>query len=308
VLIPAGGKAIRIMPVLELKTGEMFFIPEGPFWMGSRLESAPEREKPCHKVYVHGFYMDKYMVTNALFNQFCRETGYITAAENAGGSDTFLEGKWQWKEEACWRHPYGSSSSISGLTDHPVVHVTVKDALAYCAWRSKKENRYFRLPTEAEWEKAARGTEDERFFPWGNEPVNEGGITKAAFNNGKARGTTPVGSFPEGASPYGIMDMAGNAWDWCMDAFDEYYYHRAPSHDVGGPWSLSKSSVFRGGSHIFPEEALSATCRHTNSMFRASVGIGFRTVSPLRKLDLVKYKVELRNFAHWIRSLKTLIK
>ncbi len=292
---------------LQLSTGEMVLVPEGDFIMGSADPAANANERPPHKVFVDEFYIDKFMVTNQQFDLFCQETGYISTAEQIGEGDTYVNGQWQWVKGADWRHPYGPPSSIEARLDHPVVLVTIKDALVYCAWRSKKEDRYFRLPTEAEWEKAARGS-DGRLFPWGHEAVDAGGVLRARYNDGETKGTAPVGSFPEGASPYGIMDMAGNAWDWCLDAMDQEYYHKAPLRDVGGPFSLDTANVFRGGSHMFPKEALSSSCRHCNLLDRPSVGIGFRTVAPKRSWDAKRVRVFLRLMAYQRRKIKAQVR
>jgi formylglycine-generating enzyme required for sulfatase activity len=287
--------------------GEMVLVPKGIFKMGSSDSRADDKEKPCHKVLVSDFYIDKYMVTNKEFGKFCEETCFLTTAEIDGKGDTTVDGKFQWVKGANWRHPYGLHSSIEQKGDHPVVLVTVRDALAYCSWRSKKEEKYFRLPTEAEWEKAARGT-DGRQYPWGNELPTDMGIVRARYNDGSTKGTAPVGSYPEGASFYGVMDMAGNAWDWCVDARDKLYYENAPNCDVGGPLSMSHSSVFRGGSHIFPAEALRSTCRHSNYLGRPSAGIGFRTVAPAKKWDSVRIRVLNRMVVYSVNRMKINIK
>jgi formylglycine-generating enzyme len=287
--------------------GEMVQVQKGIFEMGSGDSNADDKEKPCHKVLVNDFYIDKYMVTNMKFGEFCEETNFLTTAEIDGEGDTIVNGKFQWVKGANWRHPYGPHSSTEQKGDHPVVLVTVRDALAYCAWRSKKEKRYFRLPTEAEWEKAARGT-DGRQYPWGNEPPTDGGIVRARYNDGSLKGTAAVGLFPEGASFYGVMDMAGNAWDWCVDALDMQYYKKAPNCDVGGPLSMSHASIFRGGSHIFPAEALRSTCRHSNYLGRPSVGIGFRTVAPAKKWDSVRIRVLNRMVVYYAFRMKKKIK
>jgi len=265
--------------------------------MGSDETRAEHKEKPCHVVNVNDFYIDKYLVTNNSFGEFCRETNFLTTAEIDGEGCSVVGGQWQTVRGADWRHPYGPRSSIEHKGDHPVVLVTVRDALAFCSWRSGKEKKFFRLPTEAEWEKAAGGT-DGRRYPWGNEPVDHGGVVRARYNDGILRRTAPVGSFPNGASYYKVMDMAGNAWEWCIDVIDEHYYKNAPAQDVGGPLSFSVYSVFRGGSHMFPAEALSATCRHSNFFGRPSVGIGFRTVAPARKWDPVMIRVLSRKLVY----------
>lgn len=282
---------------LVLPTGEMALVPAGTFPMGTTRQDADDPEKPCHPVEVAAFFMDVHLVTNRQFARFQGDTGYVTVAERLGEGDTFIDGKWMWVAGADWRHPYGASSTVEGHEDHPVVMVSVGDALAYCRWRSRVERRYFRLPTEAEWEKAARGT-DQRPYPWGHEPVDADGIIRARYFSGAPEGTAPVGSFPAGASPFGMMDMSGNAWDWCLDVKDARYYARAPKRDVGGPLSLSGENVFRGGSHLFPATALSATTRHSNMMSRPSVGIGFRTVCPSENPPGIRLRTLLRRAAH----------
>jgi formylglycine-generating enzyme required for sulfatase activity len=285
---------------------EMILVKKGFFTMGSEESSADDREKPSHQVLVEDFFIDKYMVTNKKFNKFCLETNYLTTAEIDGTGDTIVNGEFKWVKGADWRHPYGPQSSIEQKWDHPVVLVTIRDALAYCAWRSKKEKKYFRLPTEAEWEKTARGT-DGRQYPWGNELPADNGIVRARFNDGSLKGTAPVGSYPEGASFFGALDMAGNCWEWCIDAIDKKYYKKAPRVDVGGPISFSSSSVFRGGSHYFPAEALRSTCRHSNYLGRPSVGIGFRTVAPSKKWNAVMIRVINREIVYLFCRIKNKI-
>lgn len=292
---------------LYFMTGEMCFVDKGIFFMGADKQEANNNEKPEHQVFVDSFYMDTYMVTNDQFMKFCNETGYITIAERINVGDTYIEGHWKWVHGACWRHPYGPASSIADTLTHPVVLVTPIDALAYCKWRSKKEKRYFRLPTEAEWEKAARGI-DKRIYPWGNDPPDDNNNTRAHYYNDVVRGLLPVGSFPEGVSPYGIFDMAGNAWEWCVDAYDDSYYRRATFKDTGGPLSTSELTIFRGGSFLFPKEALKSTGRHENTLIRPSVGIGFRTVMPSKKWTSVHLRIYNRMMVHMVKMFKLIIK
>ncbi len=198
----------------------MVYIPEGEFTMGGNSRDA---EKPVHKVYLSAFYIDKYEVT----------ADEYTACVNAG---------------VCNKQPGTGENCNYGEAErgnHPINCVTWYDAYAYCRWEGK------RLPTEAEWEKAARGT-DGWEYPWGDE---EATCSYAVMNDGgKGCGTNrtwPVGSKPEGASPYGVMDMAGNVWEWGMDWYDENYYKNSPDRNPEGPDS-GKYRVFRGGSWNYP--------------------------------------------------------
>jgi len=181
-------------------------IPAGEFTMGS--DSGRNDEKPVHKVYLNAFYIDKYDVTNAQYEQ-CVSAGSCSANEK-----------------------------YNGFTDpqQPVVGVKWNQADAYCTWAGK------RLPTEAEWEKAARGT-DGRTYPWG-EGID---CSKANYGDCKKGKTTPVGSYPSGASPYGAMDMAGNVWNWVADWYDANYYASGPNRNPTGPAS-GQFRVLRGGS------------------------------------------------------------
>jgi formylglycine-generating enzyme required for sulfatase activity len=236
---------------------EMVLIPDGEFWMGSTREEVDrviaecqrhpsnpteaqckqwqEPELPRHQVTLDAFYIDRYEVANALFERFVKATGHRTTAEREGWGFAWRQqdGKWQWlkTDGASWRSPSGSGSSAPA--DHPVVQVSWEDATAYCRWAGK------RLPTEAEWEKAARGT-DGRRYPWGEtwEPSRANG-------NMTVKTTTPFGSYPTGASPYGVQDMAGNVLEWVHDWFGPY--EGSASRNPTGP-STGQLRVLRGGS------------------------------------------------------------
>ena len=223
------------------KTDEMEWItiPAGEFIMGSKVEQACkakeidpeysdewlEREQPQRKVHLSDYKIAKYTVTNRQFKAFVEATEYQTERELDG------LGKSIWFKLREGR--------LEERLDHPVVCVTRKDALAYCEWFSEKTEIKIGLPTEAQWEKAARGN-DERLWPWGNE-FDE---TKC---NIAGRGSSPVGNYIEGASPYGVMDCAGNVWEWCHDWFSENYYQSAPTSDPRGP-ERGEYYVVRGGS------------------------------------------------------------
>lgn len=201
----------------------MVRIPAGTFEMGSDAcdESSGEHWKPAHKPYVSEFFIDKYEVSNKQYRRFCDATQRSYPAD-----PNFTE-----------NHDY-----FELFPDNPVVNVSWTDALAYSVWAGK------RLPTEAEWEKAARGV-DGRPYPWGSKDPFEG-VAGAFYCFGEygmeQTGTRPVGSFPESASPFGVFDMGGNVWQWCQDWYDSTYYRSSPSVDPKGPASGTER-VVRGG-------------------------------------------------------------
>jgi formylglycine-generating enzyme required for sulfatase activity len=272
----------------------MVWIPGGEFTMGSDADDASFAEKPAHRVRVDGFWMDATDVTNAQFRQFVEATHYITTAEKTptvedimryalpgapppkpedlvAGSVVFVPPDhpvdldvsqwWKWTPGANWRHPEGPQSNLDGRDDHPVVHVSWFDAQAYAMWADK------RLPTEAEWEFAARGGLDGKKYVWGDEPFSEqhpqcnnfqGHFPdKNTIIDGYAR-TSPVRAFrPNG---YGLYDMAGNVWQWCNDWFlpNAYRQHdgqKLAINPTGPPYSFDSRQrpperVHRGGSFL----------------------------------------------------------
>ena len=183
-------------------------VPAGEFEMGST--TGDNDEQPVHRVYLDEYWIGQTEVTNAQY-ALCVSAGGCTAPSNS---------RWQ----------------DSDYRDHPVTHVDWNQARAYCAWAG------VRLPTEAEWEKAARGT-DGRIYPWGNSAPDD----RFANYGNIIDGTTPVGNYPEGASPYGALDMAGNVWEWVNDWYDSDYYSQSPSENPQGP-ATGESRVLRGGS------------------------------------------------------------
>ena len=216
--------------------GAMIAIPAGEFTMGSDVED----ERPPHTVFVDGFEMDKLEVTNEGFERFVQETGYVTDAEKAG--------------DTSWRY-YAKDKP-----QHPVVKVSWNDANAYCGWAGK------RLPTEAEWEKAARGT-DARSYPWGD----QWDVARANVKEAGNRGTTTVGSFPAGASPYGVLDMAGNVAEWTTDWFKAY-----PGGDFYSPYFGEKYRVIRGGGWFSDQNLVRTTERSASAVELANDDVGFR--------------------------------
>jgi formylglycine-generating enzyme required for sulfatase activity len=263
---------------------EMVLVPAGEFWMGSTRGEADraidgckrvgykedfckehEDELPRHRVALDSFYIDRYEVTNALFGRFVRATGYRTTAEREGWGWVVKDkdGKWQGVkiDGAMWRSPGGPGTSAG--SDHPVVQVARDDANAYCKWAGK------RLPTEAEWEKAARGT-DGRRYPWGDgwEPAKANGDMSV-------RTTRPVGSYPGGVSPYDAHDMAGNVWEWVADWYDKDYYKNSPERNPMGP-APAEHGVLRGGSWTYAPFGLRPAVRVDSTPDHRLNDVGFR--------------------------------
>lgn len=223
---------------------EILFVPQGAFIMGS--ENGDEYERPVHSVYLDDFWIDKTEITNSMY-YLCMELGTCDAPL----SDGFTAPKDHYKDTT--------------KADHPVVNVTWYDAETYCEWVGR------RLPTEAEWEKAARGVNGQ-IYPWGNQdPTPE--LLNFDKNNFSLM---PVGSFPLGASPYGVMDMAGNAWEWIADWYDDDYYEISPSKNPTGPIEGTRRSM-RGGAYFQPAYEVRTTFRgSTPPDYNRSGDMGFR--------------------------------
>lgn len=230
-----------------------------------------EDERPAHRVTLSPFYLDATEVTNAAFARFVAATGYKTDAEKQGAAWVFKESfkDWESVDGADWRHPLGPDSTIDDKTDHPVVNVSWHDAAAFAKWAGK------RLPTEAEWEYAARGGRKGEFFPWGNE-LKPNGQPLANFWQGvwpeknlledKFYYTAPVSSFtPNG---FGLSDMIGNVWEWTADWYAADYYQHSPAKDPQGP-QTGEMRVARGGSWFCAEN------------YCGAYRVGFRGQSPV---------------------------
>lgn len=274
-------------------------VPAGTFAMGdsSGDRNPADGEVPLHEVSLDAFEIDATSVTNDAFARFVADTGYRTEAETFGFSAVFhlavqapnadIMGPaagtpwWFGVRGADWAHPGGRDSSIEGLGDHPVVHVSWNDALAYCSWAGR------RLPTEAEWEYAARGGLERKKYPWGDEEVDTGGwranIWQGEFprRNTMEDGfltTAPVHSFrPNG---YGLWQPIGNVWEWCSDRFDPNYYSHSSALNPQGP-SRGGARVLRGGSylcHISYCNRYRNSARSQNTPDSSMGNAGFRTV------------------------------
>jgi formylglycine-generating enzyme required for sulfatase activity len=220
----------------------MVYIPEGKFTMGS---NDYKDEKPIHTVYLDGYWMGKYEVTFAQYDKYCEATGKNRPADEG------------------W-----------GRGDRPVIVVSWNDAVKYCNWLSRKNKGLnFKLPTEAQWEKASRGT-DGRKYPWGN---NEPDETLANFGMTNDK-TSPVGSYPNGSSPYGLLDMAGNVWEWCYDRYGSDYYKNSPKENPAGPGDASGCTyrVFRGGGWGMYARYIRCANRSSGIPSGRSLLVGFR--------------------------------
>jgi formylglycine-generating enzyme required for sulfatase activity len=301
---------------------DMVWLPGGTFTMGSNRHY-PE-EAPAHRVSVDAFWIDRYPVTNRQFREFVSATGYVTFAEIPpdpkdypgalphmlrAGSLAFTPPKhavdlrdwpqwWRFEFGANWRRPYGKSSSIRGLDGHPAVHVSYMDAEAYASWAGKE------LPTEAEWEYAARGGLEGAAFAWGNEFM-PGGKRMANTWHGDFphtntapdgfKRTSPVGSFPPNG--YGLFDMIGNVWEWTADWYQPKHEAEPqkpcciPKNPCGGREEASYDpcqpqikigrKVLKGGSHLCAPNycrRYRPAARHPEPIDTSTSHVGFRCV------------------------------
>ncbi|WP_371400419.1 formylglycine-generating enzyme family protein [Kribbella sp. NBC_00662] len=281
---------------------EQVVLEGGSFTMGNTNgdENAGDGETPVHAVELSPYSIDATSVTNAAFARFVDATGYRTEAEIFGYSAVFhlalaaepeeLMGPasgtpwWAGVRGADWRHPGGSRSDLDGLDEHPVVHVSWNDAVAYCKWAGR------RLPTEAEWEFASRGGLDGARYPWGDELLDDewrcniwqGDFPRANTEEDGFLTTAPVRTFePNG---FGLWQMVGNVWEWCGDWFGPRYYKFSPTEDPHGP-SLGAARVIRGGSYLCHDSYCNRyrnAARSSNTPESSMGNAGFRTVGLTR--------------------------
>jgi formylglycine-generating enzyme required for sulfatase activity len=305
----------------------MVWVPGGEFMMGTDSELGWPDEKPAHPVRVDGFWMDATEVTNAQFREFVEATGYVTTAEKiptveeimsqvppgtpepapemlVAGSLVFTSPDgpvtlddfsqwWSWMPGANWRHPEGPDSTLAGRDNHPVAHVSWFDAMAYAKWAGK------RLPTEAEWERAARAGLPRMDYCWGNNPPNDqhpqANIWQGEFpaKNTEIDGfsrTAPVKSFPPNG--YGLYDMAGNLWEWCGDWYDRTLHERlaeqgvavnptGPEQTIDPRQPFTTLRVQKGGSFLCHESyclRYRPSARHGGAPDTGMSHVGFRCV------------------------------
>ncbi len=245
-ILSGHGSAFADHPVRERDSVPMVNVPEGRFIRGSGQAAGRADERPRRMIYLDAFLIDAYEVTNAQYLKFIAATG---------------------NKEPFNVYGTGSLFEVKGIETLPVVQVTWHDAADYCQWVGK------RLPTEAEWEKAARGTE-ERPYPWGNTAPSGHRVN---FNRAWVATETllPVGSLPDGVSPYGVHDMAGNVREWVQDWYAKDYYQIAPDRNPPGP-ETGLLKVIRGGSWHSFESDIRAAARGKGGFALKTHGIGFR--------------------------------
>ncbi len=241
----------KIPSLVDRMIPETVLVPAGEFLMGSdniKDTHSYKEERPQHVVFLDAFEIGVFPVTNQQYAIFVKATGREAPRYWPGG-----------------RIPEGREY-------HPVVYVSWHDAVAYCHWLSEKTGQVWRLPTEAEWEKAARGI-DGRIYPWGNQKPNR---TLCNYNMHVGR-TTQVGKYPDGVSPFGIYDMAGNVWEWCMDWYDATYYAKSPKANPTGP-NHGKYRVLRGGAWNSDFKTVRSAFRHILIPTTVDYYFGFRCV------------------------------
>jgi len=261
------------MPSSE-PTPELALIPSGDFLMGS--EDAEEDERPVHRVHVDDFLMGVQPVTNADYSRFVHDSGHRTPAiyelpivVKAGGAErerSFRQsgGPYVWEDG----HP------STERADHPVTLVRYDDAVAYCTWLAAATGKPFRLPTEAEWEKAARGGAESKRYPWGDRLDRNMANFLVDPAQRPTQGTTPCRSYP--ANGYGLFDMAGTVWEWVSDWYDPRYYGASPARNPIGPQN-GYLRILRGGSWLVADvRMLSCSHRHKVPPDTYSYAIGFR--------------------------------
>ncbi len=256
--------------------GDLMLVPAGAFKMGDNFGDGEERERPVHQVELDAFYIGKTEVTNGQWRKFRDDPAYENPKYWPTGRPVPKD------QIPYWNDRRNNGGGTEGSDDYPVMGVNWDAAVAYCNWLSEKTGKKYRLPTEAEWEKAARGT-DQRRFPWGNSidhsyakyVEGSGFVTaeKVGFYDGSKRGDFQT---KNGASPYGVLDMAGNVMEWCQDWYSKDYYSVSPKKNPKGP-ATGAYRVLRGGT-FFEDSFDLRTYRRSAAWpsFQAYRMVGFR--------------------------------
>lgn len=263
-----GGLIFGQAKVVNDGYGDFLLVPAGAFQMGDNFGDGESRERPVHTVDLDAFYIGKFEVTNGDWRKFRDDPGYDNVK-------FWPNGRVMPKDQIpYWTQANNHGGGTPDSDTYPVLGVNWDAATAYCNWLSEKTGKRYRLPTEAEWEKAARGT-DQRRFPWGNtiDRTRANYVGDQQFDTGK-----PVGSYPAGASPYGAMDMAGNVLEWCSDWYQRDYYENSPKKNPKGP-ARGAYRVLRGGAFFFEGQDLRSYARSGAwPSFQSFRMVGFRAV------------------------------
>jgi len=248
--------------------GEYLPVPAGELMLGDNYNEGDPDEVPVHTVYVDFFYIGKFKITNIEYRKFVEDNGYGNSSYwNAGGFGEYGS------EPRFWNDPRFMGGGTENSDNYPVVGVNWFEAMAYCAWLTEKTGHTYRLPTEAEWEKAARGT-DQRRYAWGNS-IDGSYANYEHSNDPYEPGITPSGYYDssmhngfkthDNASPYGAYDMIGNVWEWCLDWYEgSSYYRNSPKNNPTGPESGS-SKILRAGGWV--DSAYYQRAANRNSSF-----------------------------------------
>ncbi len=251
------------------KIPEMVFVQGGSFKMGS---NEYDNEKPPHTVSLKNFSIGKYEITVAQFATFVKESAYITTAETEGSSFCYIDGSWQSKGGVFWKCDVYGDRRTQSEYNHPVIHVSWNDAVAYCEWLSGKTRKSYRLPTEAEWEYAARGgNKNSKYTFSGSNTIDD----VAWYDSNSSNETHSVGI--KQANELGIYDMSGNVWEWCSDWYGKTYYSDSPANNPTGP-SNGSSRVLRGGSWNYFAQNCRVANRYSCTPTISYHFIGFRVI------------------------------
>ncbi|HAP66724.1 MAG TPA: DNA recombination protein RecF [Nitrospinae bacterium] len=262
---------------------DMVFVKGGCFQLGDIFGDGDSDEKPVHEVCVDDFYIGKYELTVSEFREFVNTTGYMTEGEIGDGCSVYGGGEWkkdtgrEWKKDRSksWRNP-----SFSQGNNHPVSCVSWRDAVVYIEWLSNKTGKRYRLPTEAEWEYAARsGGKVEKWAGTNNESEL---MDYAWYNKNSGSKTHPVGQ--KKSNGLGLYDMAGNVWEWCSDWFDEKYYSNSPKDNPKG--ADNGIRVLRGGSWYNAPHRLRTSVRAEREPDKRADGSGFRLAASVKEQKL----------------------